>query len=72
MAIDKKKKAKLIAAAVSAIIAIILVLQNTESVETHILFAKVEMPRAVLLLITFLLGFALGVLGAFAITGKKK
>lgn len=72
MAMETRSKVKLGFAVASVIIAIILVLQNTESVETKILFVTVVMPRAVLLLITFLLGFCLGLLGTFALTGKKK
>lgn len=40
----------------------IVALQNTEAVETHILFATVTMPRAVLLLTTLVIGFASGIL----------
>ena len=67
-----RTKAKLIGAAVAAVIAIILVVQNTESVETRILYATVERPRAVLLFITVFLGFALGLLSSFVITGRTK
>ncbi|UCG88456.1 MAG: LapA family protein [Gemmatimonadota bacterium] len=53
---------KLGAVALIVIVAIIVVAQNTQSVETKVLFVTVVMPRAVLLLITLLVGFALGVL----------
>lgn len=53
---------KLGAVALIAIVAIIVVAQNTQSVETKLLFVRVVMPRAVLLLITVLIGFVLGVL----------
>ena len=58
------KKLRLIAAGVLAILVTVVVLQNTAVVETHILFATVTMPRAVLLLSTVLVGFALGILTA--------
>jgi uncharacterized integral membrane protein len=56
------KKLRMIAACVLAVLVAIVVLQNTEAVETHLLFATVTLPRAVLLLTTALVGFALGVL----------
>ena len=55
---------KLAAAAIIAILAIIVVAQNTQSVETRLLFVTVTMPRAVLLFITLLVGFVMGVLAA--------
>lgn len=56
------KKLRLIVTLVLAVLVVIVVLQNTEAVETHLLFATVTMPRAVLLLITALIGFSLGIL----------
>ncbi len=56
------KKAKLIAIIVISILAFIIFLQNTESVETRILFTKVAMPRAILLILTFLVGFVAGII----------
>lgn len=61
---------KLAAVAIVAILAIIVVAQNTQAVETKLLFATVNMPRAILLLITLLVGFVLGVLAAGRISGK--
>ena len=61
---------KLAAVAIVAILAIIVVAQNTQAVETRLLFVTVIMPRAVLLLITLLFGFVLGVLAAGRITRK--
>jgi hypothetical protein len=43
---------------------IIVVLQNTQSVETRILLVTLSMPRAVLLFVTLLLGFVLGLVAA--------
>lgn len=67
----KRPPLRLIAVGVIAILAVILVLQNTDSVETRILFASVTMPRAVLLSITFLLGVVVGLLAAFLRKRKK-
>lgn len=63
-------KAKLISVAVLAVLAVVIVLQNTDAVSTRLLFFTVTMPRAFLLLITGLLGFAAGVL--VALTRSKK
>ncbi len=65
-------KAKLTTAFVLAVIAIILVLQNTEPVETKFLFLTLTMPRAALLAITMLIGIAVGILVSLALTGKLK
>ena len=65
-------KFKLIAALVLAVLGIIIVSQNTDTVETRILFATVSMPRAVLLFITTAVGFVLGVLVALIVWGKRK
>ena len=56
------KKLRLVLTFFLAGLVAIVALQNTEAVETHILFATVTMPRAVLLLTTSLIGFALGIL----------
>ena len=58
------KQVRLIAILVLALVVAVLILQNTEPVETRLLFATVEMPRALLLLTTVLVGFALGILTA--------
>ena len=65
-------KTKLITAAVLAILGIIVIVQNTAPVETRILFFTLTMPRFVLLLITALLGFAVGLLTAFGVKWKRK
>jgi len=69
------KKAKLIVIIVISILAFITFLQNTESVETRILFMKVAMPRAILLISTFLVGFVAGTITTSLLlrkSGKKK
>lgn len=52
--------AKIVVAVVLLILAIILVIQNREPVETWILFTSVTMPRALLLVLTTALGFLSG------------
>ena len=54
------KKFKIVAVVVISILVLIVVLQNTQSVETKLLFASITMPRALLLFLTFLCGFVAG------------
>ena len=42
------------------VLAIIVIFQNTQAVETKLLFVTVTMPRALLLMVTFLVGLAVG------------
>ena len=53
---------KMISIAILTLLGIIIILQNTEQVETRLLFLSITMPRAILLMGTTLIGFALGVL----------
>ena len=69
---DKKKVAKLIAMIVIAAMVVIIFFQNTETVETRILLATVRMSRALLLLLTFVLGFLSGLLVAGNVLRRKK
>jgi len=57
-------QARIIIAIVIAILALIIVLQNTQAVETKLLLVTVTMPRAVLLFVTLLVGFVLGLITA--------
>ena len=66
------KQVKIIAALILAIVCLIIVLQNTATVETKILFISITMPRAVLLLVTTAIGFALGVLVSLILCKKQK
>jgi len=59
-------KIKLYASLVLLLLAAVVFLQNTETVDTRILFFTVSMPRAALLIISLLTGFAAGfAAGAF-------
>ncbi len=71
MKIEKKDKIKLVVLVVVAVIAVIVFLQNTEPVETHFLLLQVRMSRALLLIVTFALGFLAGVLAAGRFLRKK-
>jgi uncharacterized integral membrane protein len=63
---------KLIIASILAILVAVLVFQNTEPVETHLLFGTVAMPHAVLIFISSAAGFALGVLLTMSLSSKRK
>ena len=66
------QKIKIILGAVIALLTVIIVLQNTEEVETTLLFVSVKMPRAALLFGTLVIGFALGVLTASRLVSRVK
>jgi len=61
-----------ITAAILALLGVIIILQNTAPVETKILFFSITMPRAILLMGTTLIGFALGVLVSFFFKRKEQ
>lgn len=65
------KTLRLVVTAALAVLVVIVVFQNTEAVETRLLFATVTMPRAVLLLTTALLGFAMGILTSLVWMRKR-
>jgi len=64
------KKFKLIIVVIVSVLALIIFLQNTESVETKLLFMTVTMPRALLLISTFLIGFVAGIIVASLLLRK--
>ena len=66
------QRAKIVTAAIVALLTLIVVLQNTQAVETKILFITVTMPRALLLIVTLLAGFILGILTVSHYTGKTR
>jgi uncharacterized integral membrane protein len=63
-------KLKLIALLILAVLAVVLILQNTQMVVTRLLFVTVSMPLAALLGLTLLIGFAAGILAAMKV-GKR-
>ena len=72
MKIEKKDKVKLIALAVVSVIAVVVFLQNAATVETRFLFLRINMSQALLLIVTFALGFVAGMLAAGHFLRKKK
>ena len=57
-------KFKLIVAVVILLLVVIVFLQNTEAVETKLLFLTITMPRVLLLVVTFIVGFVGGLITA--------
>ena len=66
------RKLKIITASILVILVAIMVVQNREPVATHLLFATVVMPHAVLIFITAAVGFVLGVLLALSLNTRRK
>jgi uncharacterized integral membrane protein len=62
---------KLYGGLVLALLAVLLILQNTTPVPANFLFWTLTTPLAILLLITLLVGFALGTI-ATLLTGRQK
>jgi uncharacterized integral membrane protein len=66
------RKVKLVAIIVVLVLTIVIFLQNTEPVQARLLFLEVQMSRALLLMLTFALGLATGILVATNVLRKKK
>lgn len=66
------KQFKTIALAVCALLAVIVAIQNTEAVDTDLLFVTVTMPRALLLIITLLVGAAVGLVTGARLSPREK
>ena len=63
---------KVVAIAVIALVAGIVLWQNTQAVETKLLFVTLTMPNAALLFGGLVIGFAIGVLTAGHIVSSAK
>ncbi len=66
------KKVKLAAILIVSVVALIVVLQNTEATPSRILFWNVPVSRSLLLTLIFVLVFLLGALVASTILRKKR
>lgn len=66
------KKLKIAAVIIALILVGVVLLQNTESIETRILFMSITMPRALLIASAFLLGSAVGAVIAYLLGKKRK
>ncbi len=66
------KNLKLYSFLILAVLAILIILQNTVEVQIRILFLTMNAPLALFLLITLLLGIVLGILIAYLIDHKAR
>jgi len=66
------KNAKLVATLVLAVLVVIVALQNTEEVETRVLFATLTMSRALLIAVTFGSGAVVGLVGGLWIARSRR
>lgn len=66
------QNSKNIAVAILLVLIVIVTLQNTEAVETKVLFMSLSMPRALLLFITLATGIAIGIVVGTRLLGAKK
>lgn len=64
-------KMKIYIALALVLLALIVVFQNTEAVNTRFLFITFTMPRAALLAITFVVGTAAGILLSFGLIKRR-
>jgi len=64
------KKVKIIVIIIVLLLALIVFLQNTQAIETKFLFMSITMPRVLLLILTFILGFIGGLVTASYILRK--
>jgi uncharacterized integral membrane protein len=64
-------KVKLVAIIVISLLTIIVLVQNTEVVSARVLFWTVLMSRALLMMLTFVLGFIVGILVATYFLRRK-
>jgi len=65
-------RTKLITMAILALLAAIIILQNTDPVQTRILFFTLTLPRAVLLFAATLIGFSLGVITVLVVQRRRQ
>jgi uncharacterized integral membrane protein len=63
---------KLVIAGLLALCVLIIILQNTELVETRILLFSFTIPRAFLLFATFIVGFVVGALWVVRFSSKAR
>ncbi len=64
-------KAKMITVLILVAVSLIVLLQNTQPVETNFLFMSATMPRAALLAITMLIGIVVGIIIALGFSRKR-
>ena len=71
MNMPTKTQLKVAAAVILSVLIVIVVLQNTETVQTNLLFITIGMPRAVLLFVALVVGFVLGMIATTRFSKKR-
>jgi uncharacterized integral membrane protein len=66
------KKVKLVLVILISLFSLVIFLQNTEPVDTKIIFYTFTMPRIALLVLMSLLGFILGAITVYFYAGNNK
>jgi uncharacterized integral membrane protein len=66
------KNAKLLIALALAALVIVVALQNTDQVDTKVLFATISMSRALLIAVTFAAGAVVGLVGGLMIARSRR
>lgn len=66
------KNVKVVFLIVAIVFVAVVVIQNTEEVVTQVLFAEIRLPRAVLLIVTFAVGFAVGAVATLKLRNRGK
>ena len=64
------KKVKVVVIITILLLTLIVFIQNTQAVETKLLFMTITMPRVLLLMLTFIMGFIGGLIIASYILRK--
>lgn len=54
------------------VVVVIIIFQNTEAVETRLLFVTVTMPRALLLFVHLAVGYALGIITMLVMSRRTR
>ena len=65
-------KVRIAAAFAGLLIVIILIFQNRAPVQAYLLFFPVQMPVALLLIITLLIGFGAGMLASWVYLSRRR
>jgi uncharacterized integral membrane protein len=65
-------KLKVVTIALLALVVLVLIFQNTQTIETKFFFLTLIMPNAALLFATLIVGFAIGVCTAAHIVSSAK
>ncbi|GAA5496530.1 Protein of unknown function [Rubritalea squalenifaciens DSM 18772] len=65
------RKIKIIAVSLALLLVGVVIFQNTGTMETKVLFARIEMPQAFMLFLTFSFGMLVGFVLAYSKAHKR-